>query len=91
MCNNDDLNGEFSITTALRIYPTNDQVIKHNDAVLQYFRRKGVAISRIKVQGQMIDATRIHNIEVFDMSKIIPTNINAFKITLVKWEFERDH
>ncbi|GIY42273.1 uncharacterized protein CEXT_699661 [Caerostris extrusa] len=55
---------------------TNDQVTKHNDAVLQYIRRKVIAISKIKAQYQLVDATRTRNIEALDMSKIIPTDIN---------------
>ncbi len=32
-----DTTGEFSIEKALRIYPTNDQVARHNEKVLQTF------------------------------------------------------
>ncbi|GFT52452.1 ATP-dependent DNA helicase [Nephila pilipes] len=46
--NNDNMNGKFSIEKALFIYPTNDQVTKHNNALLQHFRRKGIALSIIK-------------------------------------------
>ncbi|GFY55453.1 ATP-dependent DNA helicase [Trichonephila inaurata madagascariensis] len=82
VCNNDDINGELLIEKALRIYPTNDQVTKHNDAVLQHFRRKRIAISRIKAQDQLVDATRTRNMGALDMSKIIPTDINKTGVFL---------
>ena len=42
---------------ALRIYPINDQVTKHNEKVLQCFEEKITVIYTIKAQDQLIDAT----------------------------------
>ncbi|CAH2096514.1 unnamed protein product [Euphydryas editha] len=53
-----DASNEFSIEKALSVYPTNDQVTKQNDKVLQYFERKRTNIYTIKAQDQLIDATR---------------------------------
>ncbi|GFT74328.1 ATP-dependent DNA helicase [Nephila pilipes] len=74
VCNNDDMNGEFSTEKTLRIYPTNDQVTKHNDAVLQHFRKKRDC--NIENQSARPVGRRTRNIEALDMSKIIPTDIN---------------
>ena len=43
---------EFSIEKAW-IYPTNDQVTKHNEKVLQYFEEKGTVIHTINAQDQL--------------------------------------
>ncbi|GIY57519.1 hypothetical protein CDAR_79491 [Caerostris darwini] len=53
-----DTSNEFSIEKALRIYPTNDQVARHNEKVLQSFEDKGTVIYTIKAQDQLIDAKR---------------------------------
>lgn len=53
-----DTTEKFSIERALRIYPTDDRVARHNEKVLQSFEDKGTAIYTIKAQDQLIDATR---------------------------------
>jgi len=69
-----DTNNEFSIERALRIYPTNDQVAKHNEKVLRSFEKRGIAIYTIKAQDQLIDATR--NLDNKDLNSVITNNIN---------------
>lgn len=69
-----DANNAFSIEKALRIYPTNDQVTKHNDKVLQYFEKKGTNIYTITAQDQLIDATR--NLGDKNVDSVIPDDIN---------------
>ncbi|GFR06819.1 ATP-dependent DNA helicase PIF1 [Trichonephila clavata] len=64
----------FSIERALRIYPTNDQVARHNEKVLLYFENKGTTIYTIKAQDQLIDATR--NLSNKDLDSVIPDDIN---------------
>src|SRR5271154_5268824 len=66
--------GEFSIDKALRIYPTNQQVLDHNDSVLKYFRSKGTQMFRIIAQDQLLDTTR--RTENISMDNIIPSDIN---------------
>ncbi|KAJ8869058.1 hypothetical protein PR048_030619 [Dryococelus australis] len=66
--------GEFSIEKALRIYPTNQQVNDHNQAVLEHFRAKGTTMFKIKAQAKLIDATR--NGKHIDIDTIIPSDIN---------------
>ncbi|GIY69592.1 ATP-dependent DNA helicase [Caerostris darwini] len=53
-----DISNEFSIEKALRIHPTNDQVTRHNEKVLQSFEDKGTVIYTIKAQDQLIDSKR---------------------------------
>ncbi|XP_054746145.1 ATP-dependent DNA helicase PIF1-like [Anastrepha obliqua] len=69
-----DATNEFSIEKALRIYPTNDQVARHNEKVLQSFENKGTVIYTIKAQDQLIDATR--NLGNKDLNSVIPNDIN---------------
>ncbi|GIY76451.1 ATP-dependent DNA helicase [Caerostris darwini] len=53
-----DTSNAFSIEKALRIYPTNDQVARHNEKILRSFEDKGTVIYTIKAQDQLIDAKR---------------------------------
>jgi hypothetical protein len=53
-----DAVNELSIEKALRIYPINGQVSKHNEKVLQYFEGKWSVIHTIKAQDQLTDATQ---------------------------------
>ncbi|XP_054745977.1 ATP-dependent DNA helicase PIF1-like [Anastrepha obliqua] len=69
-----DATNEFSIEKALRIYPTNDQVGRHNEKVLQSFENKGAVIYTTKAQDQLIDATR--NLGNKDLNSVIPNDIN---------------
>ncbi|GFR18844.1 ATP-dependent DNA helicase [Trichonephila clavata] len=69
-----DAINEFSIERALRIYPTNEQVARHNEKVLLYFENKGTTIYTIKAQDQLIDATR--NLGNKDLDSVIPDGIN---------------
>ncbi|GIY13378.1 hypothetical protein CEXT_515401 [Caerostris extrusa] len=69
-----DTSNEFSIEKALRIYPTNDQVARHNEKVLQSFEDKGTVIYTIKAQDQLIDAKR--NLGNKDLDSVIPNDIN---------------
>ncbi|XP_054746170.1 ATP-dependent DNA helicase PIF1-like [Anastrepha obliqua] len=69
-----DATNEFSIEKALRIYPTNDQVARHNEKVLHSFENKGTVIYTIKAQDQLIDATR--NLGNKDLNSVIPNDIN---------------
>lgn len=69
-----DTTEKFSIERALRIYPTDDPVARHNEKVLQSFEDKGTAIYTIKAQDQLIDATR--NLHNKDLNSIIPNDIN---------------
>lgn len=69
-----DVTNEFAIEKALRIYPTNDQVARHNEKVLQSFENKGTVIYTIKAQDQLIDATR--NLGNKDLDSVIPNDIN---------------
>ncbi|XP_054719206.1 ATP-dependent DNA helicase PIF1-like [Uloborus diversus] len=70
-----DMDGEFSIERALRIYPTNKQVDEHNNRVLQYFRSKNTSIYKIRAQDQLIDATKKLN-ENTSIDSIISKDIN---------------
>lgn len=45
-----DADNEFSIEKALRVYPTNAEVARHNEKVFQYFEKKRADIHTIKVQ-----------------------------------------
>lgn len=69
-----NITGEFAIHKALRIYPTNDQVDKHNDKVLKYFELKGTRMYDIKAQDKIIDATR--NLGNSSLESVIPKDIN---------------
>ncbi|XP_044599069.1 ATP-dependent DNA helicase PIF1-like [Cotesia glomerata] len=69
-----DATDEFSIERALRIYPTNDQVARHNEKVLQSFEDKGTTIYTINAQDQLIDATR--NLGNTSLDSVIPNDIN---------------
>ena len=55
---NTNMDGEFTIERALRIYPTNLQANDHNRKVLEHFRSKGTEIFKIRAQDQLLDATR---------------------------------
>ena len=78
--------GQFSIERAIRIYPTNDQVKKHNKKVLRHFRKKRVEMYTFKAQDQIIDSTKnlnkvnIDNIISKDINKTagLPTNLTLF-------------
>jgi hypothetical protein len=71
MNSNEPIN-EFSIEKALRIFPTNEQVNKHNEAVLQHFRDKKTQMFKIKAQDMLVDSTR--NTDNVNMEKITPTS-----------------
>lgn len=66
--------GEFSIEKALRIYPTNQQVNKHNSAVLEHFRKKNTQMFKIIAQDQLIDGSKKN--DQIDINKIIHTDVN---------------
>ncbi|XP_050338285.1 uncharacterized protein LOC126764671 [Bactrocera neohumeralis] len=69
-----DTTEEFSIEKALRIYPTNDQVVIHNEKVLKSFQDKGTVIYTIKPQDQLVDATR--SLGNKDLNTVIPNDIS---------------
>ncbi|GFT69099.1 ATP-dependent DNA helicase [Trichonephila clavipes] len=66
---------EFSIEKALRIYPTNQQVNKHNAAVLEHLRKKNTQMFKIIAQDQLLDGTK--NNDHIDINNIIHSNINT--------------
>ncbi|PRD28257.1 UNVERIFIED_CONTAM: hypothetical protein NCL1_32971 [Trichonephila clavipes] len=65
---------EFSIEKALRIYPSNQQVNKHNAAVLEHLRKKNTQMFKITAQDQLLDGTK--NNDHIDINNIIHSNIN---------------
>jgi len=67
--------GEFSIEKALRIYPTNQQVNKHNRKVLEHFGITGAEIFKIRAQDQLVDATRPLK-DGASLDTIMPSDIN---------------
>jgi ATP-dependent exoDNAse (exonuclease V) alpha subunit len=70
----DERTGEFALERALRIYPTNDQVAEHNEAVLQYFRNLGTNIQQINAYDQLINSTA--NDRHLNLERITPDDIN---------------
>ena len=50
--------GDFSAVKALRIYPTNEQVNRYNQVVLEHFRSKRTEVIKIKGEEKTVDATR---------------------------------
>ncbi|KAJ8719782.1 hypothetical protein PYW08_011957 [Mythimna loreyi] len=66
--------GEFSIEKALRIYPTNQQVNKHNSAVLEHFRKKNTQMFKIIAQDRLIDGSKKN--DQININKILHTDIN---------------
>lgn len=72
---NTNMDGEFAIERALRIYPTNQQVNDHNRKVLEHFRSKGTEIFKIRAQDQLVDASRPFRDDAH-LDTIIPNDIN---------------
>ncbi|GFY05803.1 ATP-dependent DNA helicase [Trichonephila clavipes] len=64
--------GEFSTEKALRIYPTNQQVNKHNAAILKHFR-KNTQMFKITPQDKLTDGTK--NNYPIDINNIIHSDI----------------
>jgi ATP-dependent exoDNAse (exonuclease V) alpha subunit len=79
--------GEFALEKALRIYPTNDQVFEHNEAVLQYYRDTGIKIDMIKAYDQLVNAkandmnNNIERITSNDINKTggLPKKLEIFR------------
>ena len=70
--NSDNLRADslFFIDEVLRIFPTNEQVDQHNKRVL--LPKKGLAMSEIKAQDALVDAT--WNIKPVNLDNIITKN-----------------
>ncbi|KAJ8685139.1 hypothetical protein QAD02_020932 [Eretmocerus hayati] len=69
-----DYTGDFSISNALQIYPTNAQEAEHNSRVLDSYRSRGTGMYEIVAQDQLIDATR--DPTKVKLEETTPTDIN---------------
>ncbi|KMQ83612.1 atp-dependent dna helicase pif1-like protein [Lasius niger] len=65
--------GDFEVDKALRIYPTRAQVDSHNGIVLEKYRSKGITISKIIAQDNLVNATRKDTV---DINTIVSSDTN---------------
>jgi hypothetical protein len=78
-----DLVNEFAIGKALRIYPTNEQVDKHNNSVIEFFKKNGTKIYKIKAQDKLLDnPSKSNKLKNLDINNFIPTDLNKTSIKL---------
>lgn len=46
---------EATIGKALKIYPRNDEVYKHNQRIMNHFKHKSITFYKIEAQNELID------------------------------------
>ncbi|GFS77209.1 hypothetical protein NPIL_179961 [Nephila pilipes] len=64
-----DLKGDFELTKAIRIHPTNKMVNGLNSRVVTHYRNQGAHIFRIKAQDELLDRDPRNNT---NMDKLVP-------------------
>ncbi|GFT88064.1 ATP-dependent DNA helicase PIF1 [Nephila pilipes] len=68
-----DLEGDFALPKAIRIYPTNKMVDELNHLVVTHYRNQGAQIFKIKAQDELLDRDPRNNT---NMDKLVPKDIN---------------